>query len=166
MWGMAPWGAPFLAFCARGGCWRRSRCRRSNAHLHNFSVVHPHFPLLPIQLIPKAAPWPLFRFIHQTSRHWIAMHVAQLFDALMFGSNVEVVKSRLPNVSRTSGRERTLTARQQPQDPLRVNLLHDLHRFGRIAFLRFAHQKMKVLGHDDIAVHHVSVSLAGLFEDV
>jgi hypothetical protein len=45
-------------------------------------------------------------------------------------------------------------------------LFQHLHHLGRIAFLRFADQKVKVLGHDHVSHHHKFVGDAGLFQDL
>ncbi len=41
------------------------------------------------------------------------------------------------------------------------SLLDDFHHNRRIAHIRFGDQKMKVLGHDDVADHHKPIFLPG-----
>src|SRR5450759_521687 len=62
------WGAPLLAFFARGGCWRRSRRRRSYPHLHRPRTVHAHLATLSEHVRPGTASRPLLRFVHQATR--------------------------------------------------------------------------------------------------
>src|SRR5260370_4100623 len=97
------------------------------------------------------------------------MHVTQLLYALALGPHVEIVEARLPNVHRTGIPERTLTVSPltagQAEDPLRVQLLYQLHHFGRVSFLGFTDQKMKVLWHDDVAEDYETIALANFFQD-
>src|SRR5438477_5231204 len=44
----------------------------------------------------KAAPLPIFRALHQSPLHRVAMYVAQLFNLLLFTSHVEIVVAGLP----------------------------------------------------------------------
>jgi len=43
-----------------------------------------------------AAPLPSFRSAHQSTRHRIAVDIAQLFDALAVGEYIEIVITSLP----------------------------------------------------------------------
>ena len=53
---------------------------------------------------------------------------------------------------------------QAPEQAASESLLDSLHHHGGIASLRFAQQKMHVLGHDDIADHDKMVAPAHLLE--
>ena len=53
----------------------------------------------PISVVTEAAPGPLTGFEHKTAYDRVAMHVAQLLDALPFGPHGEVVEASLPDVS-------------------------------------------------------------------
>jgi hypothetical protein len=60
-------------------------------------IVHSHQTTLTARVGAKAAPLPLTGLEHQSALHRVAVHVAQLFDALPFAINVEVVEAFLPN---------------------------------------------------------------------
>src|SRR6266436_5845063 len=96
------------------------------------------------------------------------MHVTQLLYALALGPHVEIVEARLPNVHGTGIPERTLTVSPLTAGPaqhaLRVQLLYQLHHFGRVSFLRFTDQK-KVLRHDDVAEDYETIAPANFFQD-
>ena len=50
-------------------------------------------------------------------------------------------------------------------NPLRVELLKQLHRFRWISDLRFADQKVEVIRHNDVAEYNETTALAHLFQD-
>ena len=92
------------------------------------------------------------------------MHVAQLLHPLMLGPHVEIIEACLPNVQRLGGLRRTpgmapLPARPR-HNPLRVELLNQLHHFGWISHLRFTDQEMDVIGHDYVADYDETAALA------
>jgi len=49
------------------------------------------------------APWPVFGVLCQAGFDWVAVHVAEFFDALSLGEDVEVVVARLPDMVFCSG---------------------------------------------------------------
>jgi hypothetical protein len=71
---------------------------RSNLHLQHITVVDLNWTGFPKSVSSKAAPMPKFRGGRQSARHWIAMHVAQFFDAFACRPHVEVVEAFLPDV--------------------------------------------------------------------
>jgi hypothetical protein len=48
---------------------------------------------------------------------------------------------------------------------LREALFHDLHDLGGVAYLRFADQQVKVLGHDDRTEDHEAIPFSGMLKD-
>ena len=54
----------------------------------------------PESITPIAAPRPLLRFLHQPPRHGIAVHVAQLLDALARRPDIEIIEPLLPHMLR------------------------------------------------------------------
>jgi len=72
-------------------------------------LIPTHQPCLTISVGAIAAPCPLIRLRHRTALHRIAMHVAQLLHALLFGPHVVVVKAALPDL--------TLRERIRPKPP-------------------------------------------------
>ena len=105
------------------------------------------------EIVAEAAPWPVFGVFDETSVDRVAMKVAELFDVLPVGEDVEVVVAGLPEV-----------------------LAVALETFGSFAFeythgvaqeleLGFGHQQVDVFGHDDVAEEIEAMSEAGSFED-
>jgi hypothetical protein len=41
-------------------------------------------------------PAPVFRFLDETSRDWIAVHVLQLFDSFVVSEDIEIVVEDVP----------------------------------------------------------------------
>src|ERR1017187_244908 len=78
------------------------------------------------------------------------MHVAQFFNPLLRSTDVEIIEAPLPYRTRAD-------AAMVKQ--LGESLLDDFHYDGRIAHIRFGDREVKVLGHDDVADHHKSISL-------
>ena len=74
--------AHLCGFCKVGGYASCNACRPP--HDSRTPLIDPHRARFPISIAPKAAPRPLLRVPHQPSRHRIAMHIAQLLDALLF----------------------------------------------------------------------------------
>jgi hypothetical protein len=99
---------------------------------------------------PVATPFPLFGSRYQTTFYWIAMYVAQLFDALRRTAHIKVIETLLPD--RTGADAAVVNQLGEP-------LLDDFHYDRRIAYIRFADQEVEMLGHDDVADHHKSISL-------
>lgn len=110
-----------------------------------YSPFHSH------RILAKAAPRPLLRGFDQTALHRVAMHVAQFLNALALGVDVEIVIAALP--------ERFAVA-QMTGD----GLFECLHRFCERFRLRFGHEEMDVLRHDDITEYVEFVMFACLFE--
>ena len=71
---------------------------RWNFHLDLAPLIDSHRALFPESIVPITAPRPLLRFLHQLSRYWIPVHVAQLLDPLACRPHVEVVEASLPHV--------------------------------------------------------------------
>ena len=46
----------------------------------------------------EAAPWPIFGTFNEAGFYWVTVHVAELFDSLGFGEDVEVVIARFPHI--------------------------------------------------------------------
>ena len=70
-------------------------CHRWPQH---FQSIHFHRPGFAQSIGSKAPPAPEFGRPHLSALHRIAMHVAQFFNAFVFGPHVEVVKAFLPDV--------------------------------------------------------------------
>src|SRR5215472_884150 len=95
------------------------------------------------------------------------MDISQLLPPLGLGVYIEVVETFLPDV---------LVVGIRPQSKLlltsflahasRKPLLQDFHHHGRIAFLRYAEQQMKMFGHHYVAYDHELVPLSCLFENL
>ena len=94
------WGAPSFAFCAKGGYHERMQWRSLGRSISKRdlgpALVHPHRANLFQKVETITAPAPLFRRFHESPFHRIAMHVPQLFHALLRGPHVEVVEAGLP----------------------------------------------------------------------
>jgi hypothetical protein len=124
------------------------RGRRWHLHLENFPLVDSYPTGFPEEVGAENAPAPEFRRRHQTALYWIAMHVAQFLDALVFGPYVEVVvgvmESLLPDVLRRALEEAGLrgvaTASRLRQNAPRKAEFESLHHGRRILLLRFAYQ--------------------------
>ena len=71
---------------------------RSDSYSRLSPLIDEHRPALSIHVGTKAAPCPLLWFCDQSALHWVAVHVAQLFDALLLVPYVEAVEAALPNV--------------------------------------------------------------------
>jgi len=99
-----------------------------------------------------AAPWIVFRFLHKAGLDRVAMHVAQLFDLLVVGEDVEVVVAGLPHELLRAGSGEAL--------------FEDLDWGGEGGLLGFGQEKVDVVGHEDVADEMKAVPLAGLFEDL
>ena len=91
-------------------------------------------------VVPETRPHPVLRLFNQPPQYRIAVHVAQLFDSLLFAPNVEVIVPPLP--------ERFAAAALQPA---RSALLEHLQRHRHRRSAGFAQQQMHVLRH-----HHVT----------
>src|SRR5260370_757992 len=79
----------------------------ANCHHQNVRVINLHRPHFSRGVPAKTAPLPLFRRSHQSPRHGIAMNVAQLFDSLLLGPDIEVIKACLPEAVRLFGATNT-----------------------------------------------------------
>ena len=93
-------GAPlFRVFCERVGPGDLvPSCRRMNLQFRRWPFVHLHWACLARRVPAKAAPCPVLGLEHKAALHRIAVHVAQLLDALLLVSYVEAVEAALPNV--------------------------------------------------------------------
>jgi hypothetical protein len=75
-----------------------SSCWSSNPQLQDAMVIDADGPWFAILIKSETAPKPLLRLGNQSALDRISMHVAQLFDALAFRPDVEIIESPLPNV--------------------------------------------------------------------
>ncbi len=92
---------PFRVVCERVGVDALLLSRpRSDFHLKHLAVVDPHGSGFAESIRPKAAPRPVFGLAHQSAFHRIAMHVAQLLDALALRPDIKIVETALPDFSR------------------------------------------------------------------
>lgn len=48
--------------------------------------------------MPEAAPCPVFGALNEAALDWIAVNVAELFDELGMGQDVEVIVAALPEL--------------------------------------------------------------------
>ena len=84
------------------------------------------------------------------------MHVAQLFHALLFGNNNEVVEAALPNVSHGDGCTPkrvcldTGFGAKFSQQPMGEGLFQRGHYQRRISALWLGEEKMDMLRHDHV----------------
>jgi hypothetical protein len=126
-------------FCLRG-LLRDSRLTSflspSSSHVR-FDFHHTESPCT---VMKKAAPTPVVRRSTEPRSHGIAMNVTKLFHSLAFVVNVEIVVPRLP--------EPAILSRKCAGDAL----LQSLDGFGERRSSGFAHEKVYVIGHDDISV--------------
>ena len=160
-----------------------SRRPGTDRHHQNFRVVDPHRACLSTPVPAKAAPAPLFRCGYQSTRDRIAMDIAQLLNSLSFRPHVEVVVPRLPEPMRNGRRVRRrnccgrkwgapgLAAFARPGNggprPFQTAneaKLQCLYRSGQRRPLRFSHQQMNMLGHDDVSQDHQPIAAAHAFE--
>ncbi len=91
----------------------RSRSRWSDFHYHDIRIIDPHRTYLSAQVPSKTAPAPLLRRGYQSACYRIAMDVAQLFNSLLLGPNIKVIKPRLPESVRTRGFAPTMITRNR-----------------------------------------------------
>jgi hypothetical protein len=99
-------GPPFRLLLAKGGVTesRRSFRQHKNSRNNTQPLSLPRRPLrldlddsvFSVRVLPKAAPPPLIRLLHQPSPHWIAMNVSYLLDKLPLTPYVEIVITPLP----------------------------------------------------------------------
>ena len=93
------------------------------------------------------------------------MHVAELFDAFVLCSDIEIVEAALPDFSRRQGRCGVLRHSRLAQHLVGKALLQHLHRDRRRSLLRFADEQMEVFGHDHVSEHNKAVAFAGLLPE-
>ena len=72
----------------------------------SFFHVNCHQPRGSSPVKPPAAPPPFPWMFHQSAKHWIRVHVIQLFLLLSFAVHIEIIKSRLPERSQRFSRLR------------------------------------------------------------
>jgi hypothetical protein len=98
------------------------------------------------------------------------VHVAELFDALTLGPDVEIEEAVLPDFSRCLGPQRVLShalrLSRLAQYLVGKALLQHLHHHRRRGILRFANQQMEVFRHDYIAEHDKAVASPYFFQKV
>jgi hypothetical protein len=98
-----------------------------------------------------AAPLPEVWFGDEVVCDWVSVDVAELFYALAFCVDIEVIVARFPDVFFGSCAGETL--------------LEDLHADGEFRLFRFGDEKMHMVGHDDVAEDVETIFLTGFFED-
>ena len=144
-------------------------CRgRSDLHFQDFPPVHSHQTGFAESIGAETAPGPKLRGRHQSSRYWVAMNVAQFFDAFVFGPDVEVVEALLPDMLREAvknGSLRGIAPSLLRQDASRKSKFESLHYGRRSLHLRLADQQVNVLGHDHVTYDHERVASAHLLQD-
>jgi hypothetical protein len=127
---------------------------RSTIRLSSSEPGYPDRAWFIQKIVTVTRPAPVFRFLDETSRDWIAVHVLQLFDPFVVGEDIEVVVAGLPEGFRAESlRDRKLEGM-------------DCFRERDLAVQRFTDEKMDVLGHDDVAEDFEVMALAGEFEGV
>jgi hypothetical protein len=98
--------------------------------------------------VTEAAPRPLSWFEDESTLHWIAVHLAEFLDPLLFREYNEVVEARLPDASLgQSCAPQAALARVDARTKLSQkasgeSLFKGLHHERRMAALRFAEQEM------------------------
>ena len=131
--------------------------------------IHPHRAALTAPVGAKAAPFPLVGLDHQSTLDRVAVHVAQLLDALSFTPHVEVIETFLPHrvgdripecgLGGDCGFAATVQLAREA-------LLDDLHDHRGVAEFGLGDEPVEVFGHEDVSVDHEAVFAAGLFEDL
>jgi hypothetical protein len=104
------------------------------------------------EVMAEAGPWPVFGFFDEAALDRIAVDVAELFDLLACGDDVEVVVASVPE-----GTGVVL-------EPLGGFALQNAECVGEGLPLWFADQQMDVLRHQDVAKDEELVSSADQFE--
>jgi hypothetical protein len=160
---------PFSRFSRRGlsDCQSHGllRGRRTNLHLQNFPVVEFDRTSLAKEVVAKTAPAPEFRTRDQTPLHRIAMHIAKFLDALVFGPDVEIVKSFLPDVlRRVIDQTKLRRSSGLRENAPRKAQFERLHHRRWILFFWFTDEQVNVLGHDHVSHNDEPIALAHLFE--
>ena len=61
-----------------------------------FNLDHSN---LTVRIVAEARPWPVFGPGDQAARNRIAVHVAQLLDALLFAPDIEIIVAALPELN-------------------------------------------------------------------
>lgn len=97
----------------------------------------------------ETAPRPIFGFVHQTPPDRVAVDVAQLFDSLLVGPDVEVVIARGPE------RRATPIAKFSRDD-----LLQHLEGGCKPPAFGLTHQQVDMFGHDHVPADEESIPLA------
>jgi len=62
--------------------------------------VYPHCSWFSIKVRPKAAPFPMFRLLHQAPLHRVPVHVTQLLNPLALAPDIEIIEPFLPDRNR------------------------------------------------------------------
>jgi hypothetical protein len=99
----------------------------------------------------EAAPGPIFRPLDDSGLDRVAVHVAEFFDPLGFGEDVEIVIAGLPNELVRAGAGEAL--------------LKDLNRGPQFLPVGFGYEEMDVVRHEDVAEDVEEVFLASFFDD-
>jgi hypothetical protein len=140
---------------------------RTNLQFEYTPVIHFHRTGFTQCVSAITAPMPQFRRLHQPSLHRIAMHITQLLRALFHTPHIEVIKPRLPQMLRRVRNQLTLCGVAPPllgEHPSRESKFDCLQHDRRSALLRFAHQQVKMFGHDHVANYHKMVLTPHLLE--
>ena len=94
------WLAHLYVFCKGGDSGRLRR----DFDLGLSPLIDSHRALFPESITPIAARRPLLRFLDQSPRYRIAVHIAQLLDPLARRPQVEIIEAPLPNVLGAEGK--------------------------------------------------------------
>jgi len=111
----------------------------------NFHSCIPVF-----RIVAEAAPLPILRPLHQSTRHGIAMNIAQLLHKLRMIANVAIIITPLPEPSST------MVARHA--DFNRQNCI------AQQAPLRFAQQQVDVFRHQEVSIDAQSTLTTDTFQ--
>ncbi len=112
-----------------------------------------HRPAQPSRALPTTRPRRVLRLCHQPSHNRIAMHIPELLRTIFFTPRVEVVIPALPELR---------LVRALPL--CRSLLLQHLQRHCRRRDACFTHQRVRVLGHQDVAQNHELIPPTHNFE--
>ena len=103
--------------------------------------------------VAEAAPWVVLGLFAEAADFGVTVHIAELFDALVFGEDVEVVVAALPELIALAF------------EATRGFAFEDTEQGGQWNVGRFAQEKVDVLGHEDVAADVEMVAFAEGFED-
>jgi hypothetical protein len=110
-----------------------------------------------------AALFPLLGTGRQASRHGIPVHILEFLDPLLVSPHVEVIKAVLPEVYELRFQLTTRMPHLFEATSCNAKFQRGQHP-GGIATFGFAHEEMKVFGHNNITHHDKVVTSTYLFQ--